>query len=91
MGEHPDPGFPFLDAVTLRTPGGLVASLLSVEPVAPVGLGATEPGIVLVFTTLGVAPAGAAAVALLNRVVNYASLAAAGPYVLPARRAAAAI
>ncbi len=57
---------------------GLVASLLSVEPVTPGGLGVTEPGIVLVLTSLGVAAAGASAVALLNRLVNYASLAVAG-------------
>ncbi len=56
---------------------GLVASLLSVEPVTPGGLGVTEPGIVLVLTSLGAAAAGASAVALLNRVVNYASLAVA--------------
>jgi uncharacterized protein (TIRG00374 family) len=57
---------------------GLVASLLSVEPVTPGGLGVTEPGIVLVLTSLGVATAGASAVALLNRLVNYLSLAVAG-------------
>jgi uncharacterized protein (TIRG00374 family) len=57
---------------------GLVASLLSVEPVTPGGLGVTEPGIVLVLTSLGVAAAGASAVALLNRLVNYLSLAVAG-------------
>jgi uncharacterized protein (TIRG00374 family) len=57
---------------------GLVASLLSVEPVTPGGLGVTEPGIVLVLTSLGVAGAGASAIALLNRLVNYLSLAVAG-------------
>jgi uncharacterized protein (TIRG00374 family) len=57
---------------------GLVASLLSVEPVTPGGLGVTEPGIVLVLTSLGVAAAGASAIALLNRAVNYLSLAVAG-------------
>jgi uncharacterized protein (TIRG00374 family) len=57
---------------------GLVASLLSVEPVTPGGLGVTEPGIVLVLTSLGVAAAGASAIALLNRLVNYLSLAVAG-------------
>jgi uncharacterized membrane protein YbhN (UPF0104 family) len=34
---------------------GLVASPLSVEPVTPGGLGVTEPAIVLVLTSLGVA------------------------------------
>jgi uncharacterized membrane protein YbhN (UPF0104 family) len=57
---------------------GLVASLLSVEPVTPGGLGVTEPGIVLVLTSLGVAAAGASAIALLNRLVNYLSLVVAG-------------
>jgi hypothetical protein len=61
---------------------GLVASLLSVEPVTPGGLGVTEPGIVLVLTSLGVAAAGASTVALLNRVVNYLSLAFAGAIIL---------
>ena len=56
---------------------GLVASLLSVEPLTPGGLGVTEPGIVLVLTSLGVGAAGASAIALLNRLVNYASLAVA--------------
>lgn len=36
---------------------GLVASLLSVEPVTPGGLGVTEPGIVLVLTSLGISGA----------------------------------
>ncbi|MBV9355255.1 MAG: flippase-like domain-containing protein [Chloroflexi bacterium] len=57
---------------------GLVASLLSVEPITPGGLGVTEPGIVLVLSSLGVGAAGASAIALLNRLVNYASLAVAG-------------
>lgn len=63
----------------------LVASLLSVEPLTPGGLGATESGIVLVLTSLGVSPDAAAAVAVLNRVVNYLSLAVVGPllYVAP--------
>ena len=56
---------------------GLVASLLSVEPLTPGGLGVTEPGIVLVLTTLGIAAPAASAIALLNRLVNYASLAVA--------------
>jgi glycosyltransferase 2 family protein len=66
---------------------GLVASLLSVEPITPGGLGVTEPGIVLVLTSLGASAAGASAVALLNRLVNYASLAVAVVllYVLSAR------
>jgi uncharacterized membrane protein YbhN (UPF0104 family) len=69
---------------------GLVASLLSVEPVTPGGLGVTEPGIVLVLSSLGVAAAGASAIALLNRLVNYASLAVAGAilYLVPLGRAA---
>jgi uncharacterized protein (TIRG00374 family) len=67
---------------------GLVASLLSVEPLTPGGLGVTEPGIVLVLTSLGVGAAGASAIALLNRLVNYASLAvaAAAVAVLPPPR-----
>jgi uncharacterized protein (TIRG00374 family) len=82
--------------VDLSTSGalvaGLVASLLSVEPFTPGGLGVTETGIVLVLTSLGVAAAGASAVALLNRLVNYASLAVAGGvlYVLTPRRGASA-
>ncbi|MBV9328230.1 MAG: hypothetical protein JO352_31330, partial [Chloroflexi bacterium] len=44
----------------------------------PGGLGVTEPGIVLVLTSIGVAAAGASTVALLNRLVNYLSLALAG-------------
>jgi uncharacterized protein (TIRG00374 family) len=68
---------------------GLVASLLSVEPITSGGLGVAEPGIVLVLTSLGVAAAGASSVALLNRLVNYASLAVAGAILyfvpLPAR------
>jgi uncharacterized protein (TIRG00374 family) len=69
---------------------GLVASLLSVEPVTPGGLGVTEPGIVLVLSSLGVAAAGASAIALLNRLVNYASLAVAGAilYLVPLCRTA---
>ena len=39
--------------------------------------GVTEPGIVLVLTTLGIAAPAASAIALLNRLVNYASLAVA--------------
>jgi glycosyltransferase 2 family protein len=64
---------------------GLVASLLSIEPLTPGGLGATEAGIVLVMRSLGVDPDTAAAVAVLNRVVNYLSLAVVGPllYVAP--------
>ena len=57
---------------------GLVASLLSVEPLTPGGLGVTEPGIVVVLTSLGVGSPEASAIALLNRLVNYASLAVAG-------------
>jgi glycosyltransferase 2 family protein len=77
--------------VDLSTSGALVAalvaSLLSVEPLTPGGLGATEPGIVLVLTSVGVGAAGASAIALLNRLVNYASLAVAGGVLalLPAR------
>jgi uncharacterized protein (TIRG00374 family) len=58
---------------------GLVSSLLSVEPVTPGGLGATETGIVLVLTALAVPPDTAAAVAMLNRLVNFLSLAVVGP------------
>ena len=58
---------------------GLVASLLCVEPFTPGGLGVTEAGIVVVLVSLGVDPAAAAAVAVLNRVVNYLSLAVSGP------------
>jgi uncharacterized membrane protein YbhN (UPF0104 family) len=58
---------------------GLVASLVSSEPVTPGGLGVTETGIVLVLTGLGVGPDTAAAVAVLNRIVNYLSLAVVGP------------
>ena len=49
----------------------------------------TEPGIVLVLSSLGVGAAGASAIALLNRLVNYASLAAAGAilYLASVRRA----
>jgi uncharacterized protein (TIRG00374 family) len=65
---------------------GLVASLLSVEPFTPGGLGVTEPGIVLVLTSLGVAAASASTVALLNRLVNYLSLAAAGVVMVCLRR-----
>ena len=60
---------------------GLVASLLSVEPVTPGGLGVTEPGIVLILTSQGLDPAAASTVALLNRLVNYASLALASALV----------
>jgi uncharacterized protein (TIRG00374 family) len=60
---------------------GLVASLLSVEPVTPGGLGVTEPGIVLILTSQGIDPAAASTVALLNRLVNYASLALASALV----------
>lgn len=56
----------------------LIAALLSVEPITPGGLGVTEPGIVIVLSSLGVDPAGAGAIAVLNRFVNYVSLAAAG-------------
>ncbi|MBV9580844.1 MAG: flippase-like domain-containing protein [Chloroflexi bacterium] len=54
---------------------GLVASLLSAEPVTPGGLGVTEPGIILILSSLGVAAASAGTIALLNRAVNYLSLA----------------
>ncbi|MBV9545504.1 MAG: flippase-like domain-containing protein [Chloroflexi bacterium] len=56
---------------------GLVASVLSAEPITPGGLGATEPGIVVVLTSAGVDATSASAVAVLNRLVNYASLAVA--------------
>jgi uncharacterized membrane protein YbhN (UPF0104 family) len=49
-----------------------------VEPPTPGGLGVTEPGIVLVLTSLGATAASASAVALLKRLVNYLSLAVAG-------------
>ena len=58
---------------------GLVASLLCVEPFTPGGLGVTEAGIVVVLVGLGVDPATAAAIAVLNRAVNFLSLAVAGP------------
>ena len=61
---------------------GLVASLLSVEPFTPGGLGVTETGIVVVLSALGLPPETAAAVAVLNRVVNYLSLAVVGPALL---------
>lgn len=57
---------------------GLIASLLSAEPFTPGGLGATETGIVLVLTGLGVPADTAAAIAVLNRVVNYLSLVVVG-------------
>ncbi|HVC35486.1 MAG TPA: lysylphosphatidylglycerol synthase domain-containing protein, partial [Chloroflexota bacterium] len=59
---------------------------LSNEPFTPGGLGATEAGIVLVLTGLGVSPDTAAAVAVLNRVVNYLSLAIVGPLLYLAPR-----
>src|SRR2546421_4059809 len=76
--------------VDLSTTGalvtGLVASLLSVEPFTPGGLGITEPGIVVVLTSLGIATSAASAIALLNRLVNYASLAVAGGVLYLAQR-----
>lgn len=58
---------------------GLVASLASTEPITPGGLGVTESGIVLVLASLGVDLETASAVAILNRIVNYLSLAVVGP------------
>lgn len=70
---------------------GLVSSLLSIEPFTPGGLGATETGIVLVLTGLGVPADAALAVAVLNRVVNYLSLAIVGPLIYVAPRVLQAI
>ena len=52
----------------------LVASLLTIVPFTPAGLGFTETGMVLVLTRLGLDPTAAGAVALLNRVINYWSI-----------------
>jgi hypothetical protein len=62
----------------VRRVNGLLASLLSVEPVTPRGLGVTEPGSVLVLSRVGVAAAGASATAVLTRQVNCVSLGVAG-------------
>ncbi len=52
----------------------LVASLLTIVPFTPAGLGVTEAGMVLVLTRLGLDTNTAGAVALLNRVINYWSI-----------------
>src|SRR5262249_41984062 len=56
----------------------------SVQPITPGGLGVTAPGMALVLGSIGVAAAGASAIALLNRCVNYLSpvLAAAVPLIV---------
>jgi uncharacterized protein (TIRG00374 family) len=62
----------------LSVPGALVvamvASLLSVVPLTPAGLGFTESGVMVILSALGVDPASAGAIALLNRAVNYWSI-----------------
>lgn len=52
----------------------LVASLLTIVPFTPAGLGVTEAGMVLVLSRLGLDTNTAGAVALLNRVINYWSI-----------------
>lgn len=52
----------------------LVASLLTTIPFTPAGLGFAESGMVAVLQKLGLDPNSAAAVALLNRVINYWSI-----------------
>ncbi|MCC7104746.1 MAG: flippase-like domain-containing protein [Chloroflexi bacterium] len=56
----------------------LVASLAGILPFTPGGLGVTEASIVLILAPLGVDPTSASAVAVLNRVINYWSLALVG-------------
>jgi uncharacterized membrane protein YbhN (UPF0104 family) len=62
----------------LSIPAALVvatlASLLGVVSITPGGLGVTEAGIILILGKLGVDPGTAAAVAVLNRVINYWSV-----------------
>jgi uncharacterized membrane protein YbhN (UPF0104 family) len=62
------------DAVVIAT----LASLLGVVSITPGGMGVTETGIILVLGRLGVDPAAAAAIAVLNRVINYWSVTVVG-------------
>ena len=56
----------------------LVASLLTIVPLAPSGLGFTEAGIVLLLKWLGLDTGTAGAVALIFRIINYWSIVALG-------------
>jgi uncharacterized membrane protein YbhN (UPF0104 family) len=55
-----------------------LASLLGVVSITPGGMGVTEAGIILVLGRLGVDPAAATAIAVLNRVINYWSVTVVG-------------
>jgi uncharacterized protein (TIRG00374 family) len=52
----------------------MLASLLGVISITPGGIGVTEAGIILLLQPLGVDPMAAAAIAVLNRVINYWSI-----------------
>lgn len=56
----------------------LASALLSAIPISPAGLGFTESGTVLLLTSFGIERTPAAAVVLLNRVINYWSIIAIG-------------
>lgn len=64
----------------------LIASLLSIIPFTPAGLGMVEAGFVLVLTQLGLNTTTAGAVSLLDRVVTYWSIIFIGAIVYIASR-----
>jgi uncharacterized membrane protein YbhN (UPF0104 family) len=63
---------------SLSIPSAIVvatlASLLGVVSITPGGIGVTEAGVILILGRMGVDPGTAAAVAVLNRVINYWSV-----------------
>jgi uncharacterized membrane protein YbhN (UPF0104 family) len=56
----------------------LISALVSIIPFTPAGLGFVEGFMVTALTQIGVFPGAAAAIALLDRVITYASLIAIG-------------
>jgi uncharacterized protein (TIRG00374 family) len=56
----------------------LISALVSIIPFTPAGLGFVEGFMVTALTQIGVTPGAAAAIALLDRVITYASLIAIG-------------
>jgi glycosyltransferase 2 family protein len=72
-------GFSFSAALFVA----LLASLLTVVPLTPAGLGFVELGVVGMLTVLGIGQQTAASIALLDRVVAYWSVIVVGAIVYP--------
>lgn len=66
LGEH----IPYQAAIMVA----LLSALVSTIPITPAGLGFVEGIMIFALTSIGVASSTAAAIALLDRVVTYASL-----------------